>query len=175
MRLGIKFFDLLNGFFQNRLDPLPTFIFIGTVFGDLEHAGFRQIEQILTGTPLRIVTGIGDLIGDRNHIADHRTFTDDISISINVRRTWRIFRKFCQIGKTTDIFQLAAGFQRFRQGDQVNRSSLLEQALHLTENRPVRAAEKVLAGHTFRDIIPTLVVQHQSAENGLFGFQGMWR
>ena len=57
---GIKFFDLLNGFFQESPRSLRTLHLYWHGFGDLEHPGFRQIEQILTGTPLRIITGIGD-------------------------------------------------------------------------------------------------------------------
>ncbi|MNC56073.1 hypothetical protein D3C75_1056430 [compost metagenome] len=92
VRLLIELLDTGDGIFQNTFDAFGAFIFAGTVFRDLEYPGFGQIEQIFATAALRIVTRIGDFVGDGDHFTDYRTFTHDVGISTNVGRTWGVFR-----------------------------------------------------------------------------------
>ena len=91
MRLLEQLFDTGNGGVEDVGDIFGAFVFVGAAFGDFEDAGLGKVEQVFTGATLRIKTRFGDLIRHRDHLADNGAFTHDVSISADVRRTWRVF------------------------------------------------------------------------------------
>ena len=91
VRLLEQLFNTGNGGVEDIGDVFWAFVFIGAAFGDFKDAGFSQVEQVFAGAPLRIKTGLGDLIRHRDHLADDGTFAHDIGISADVRRTRRVF------------------------------------------------------------------------------------
>ncbi|GAB7216710.1 hypothetical protein OS42_33220 [Dickeya oryzae] len=107
VRALIKLLDARHGIFQNAVDTFGAFIFTGAVFRDLKHARFGQIQQFFAAAALRIITCVGDFIGDSDHLSHHRTFTHDVSISADIRRAGGVFRHFRQVGEPACGFQLA--------------------------------------------------------------------
>ncbi|MNT43701.1 hypothetical protein D3C72_1801860 [compost metagenome] len=92
MRLLEKLFDTRDGGVEHVGDISRTFVFIGAAFGDLEDAGFGEVQQIFAGTALWIKARFGDLVRNGDHLAHNGAFAHDICISADVRRTWRVFR-----------------------------------------------------------------------------------
>ena len=92
MRLLEELFNTRHGSVEHVGDILRPLVFICAAFGNFKHPGFGEVEQIFAGAALGIETGLGDFIRHGDHFAYHRTFADDIGISADVRRTWRIFR-----------------------------------------------------------------------------------
>ncbi|MEN1743413.1 hypothetical protein AAIH54_33890, partial [Pseudomonas aeruginosa] len=73
--------QLLNtrhGCVEHIGDVLRPFVFVCTTFGNFEDAGFSKVQQIFTGTPLWIKTGLGNLIRNGDHLTDNGTFAHDI-------------------------------------------------------------------------------------------------
>ncbi|SQI45944.1 Uncharacterised protein [Serratia plymuthica] len=116
VRLLIQLLDTRNGVFQNTLDAFRAFIFTGAIFRDLEYPRFGQVEQIFAAAALRIITGVGDLVGYRDHFAHDRSFTHDVGISTDVGGTWGVFRQLGQIGETAHRIQFAALLGAIRTG-----------------------------------------------------------
>ena len=92
MRLLEELLNSRHGGVEHVGDIFRPFIFIRAAFGDFKDPGFGEVEQIFAGAALGIETGFGDFIRHRNHLAYHRALADDIGISADVRRAWRIFR-----------------------------------------------------------------------------------
>ena len=160
MRLLEKLFDARDGSVEHFGNIFRAFVFVSAAFSDFKDAGLGEIQQVFTGAPLRVETGFGNLVSHRNHFTNNGTFTDDISISANVRRTWRIFGEFCQIGKPADAVQLPLSLQRFRERNQVNRASAFLQTAHLCKDVTVRTGIKIFRHHALGNVVPALVVQH---------------
>ena len=160
MRLLEKLLNTRNGGVEHIGDVFRAFVFVRTAFGDFKDAGFRQVEQIFAGAPLGIETGLGDLIRHRDHLADNGTFTDDISVSADIRGTWRVFRQFCQIGKPADTVELSQTLQRFCECNQVDRAARLLQTRHFSKDVAVRAGIEVFRNNALGDVVPAFVIQH---------------
>ena len=160
MRLLEQLFDTGDGGVEDIGDVFRPFVFIGPTFSDFKDAGLGEIEQIFTGSPLRVEAGLGDLIGHRDHLAHDRAFAHDVGIGADVRRAGGIFGQFRQIGKAAHAVQLSLTLQRLRKGDQVNRAARLLQARHLGKDMTMRTGIKVVGNDAFGDVVPALVIQH---------------
>ena len=160
MRLLEQLFDTRNGCVEHVGNVFRAFVFIGAAFRDFKDAGLGEIEQILTGAPLRIKTRIRNFMGDGNHVAHHRTFANNIRIGADVRGTWRIFGEFSQIRKTADAVQLPLSLQRFRERNQVYRTAGFLQPPHFCEDVTMWTGIKIFRYHALGDIVPALVIQH---------------
>ncbi len=122
-----------------------------------------------------IVTGIGDLIRHRDHLAHYRAFAHDIRIGTDVRRAGGVFRQLRQIGESTRHIQLTARFQRLGERDEVDRLARFQQTLHLGKDQTVRAVEEIFRHDALGDVIPAFVIQHQPTQHRLLRFNRMRR
>ncbi len=160
VRLLEELLDTGDGGVEHVGDVFRPFVFIGAAFGDFKDPGLSQVQQFVAVAPLGIEAGFSDFVRHGDHIAHNRTFAHDIGISADVRRTWRIFGQFCQIGKTADAIQLTLTLQRLGEGDQIDGAPRLLQARHFGEDVAVRAGIKIIGDHALGDIVPAFVIQH---------------
>ena len=61
----------------------------------------------------------------------------------------------------------------FAKRDQIDGLPLHQQVMHSVKNELMRADVKIIGGNDRRDVIPTIVIQHQAAKNGLFRLNRM--
>src|SRR5699024_82905 len=141
-------------------DVLRPFVFVCTTFGTFKGSGCSKVEQIFTGTPLWIKTSFGNLVSNGDHLTNKGTFAHDTRRCTERPRTWRIFCQLCQISKTTDAIELPPAFQRFRKGNQIDRTTAFLQTRHFSKDMTVWAGVKIICHHTLSYIIPAFVIQH---------------
>ena len=108
-------------------------------------------------------------------MAQRRALANDLRIGLDVGDGRRVFRQFAEVPKAADLRRLTFLVQLLGQGHDVNRRVLIGQFGDRTEDQAVVMSIKITVGDLIKHTLPGVVVQHQTTEYSLFGFDGMRR
>ena len=134
------------------------------MFGNLENPLLRIVEQRLHVTPGRIQCIAGNLVTDRDQLAQYRTFAHDLGVAANVGCRRRCVGNLGEICQSTGL----VGFIRLLDGlvhrHHVGRTALLAELADVTEDSAMIVAIKVGLTHHVGDLVPRRVVDQQTAD-----------
>ena len=134
---------------------------------------FRRIQQLAGATPLGGIGAVGDVVGHADEIAHEGALAHDGGVGDDVGGTGGVVGQGAQVAEAAGVFQLGIFFQPLGNGDHVRRMRLVAQGGDGAENKAVFLAVEIVGVHLVGDLIPALVVQHESAQYGLLGFNGL--
>ena len=145
------------------------------LIGNLKDFLLGLFNQGTQFTPFGMVSRIGNLGGRMDQLAQYRTLTHNVGIGDDIGGTRRVFCQCPKIGKTTGIAQPFVLFQNFRQSHHVERQLSIRQYADGTENQLMVMPVEVIFNQPVGNLFPSLIVQHQSTQDRLFGLDGVRR
>src|SRR5690606_9481652 len=166
--------DAIDGLDQDVIDTDGA-AGLGSRLGDLENHPLGFGEDFLAGPPLRRIGAVGDLVADADQLAQGGALVNDLSVGLDVGHRGRVLRQFAEIGATAHLRQMPFLVQLLGQGHHVERRIALGQGEDGTEDQPVVMAIEVAIGNLIEHPCPGAGIQHQAAEHGLLGLDGMRR
>ncbi|MCY1258040.1 hypothetical protein D9M70_62410 [compost metagenome] len=143
--------------------------------GDLEDLPFSLVENLGGSATFRVERAVGDFGTDTDQLAQRRPFANDLRIGLDVGDGRGVFRQFTEVTEATDLRSLTFLVQLLGQGHDVDRHVLIGQLGDRTENQAVVMSIEIAVGDLIEHTLPGVVVQHQTTEYSLFGFDGMRR
>ncbi len=167
--------DLLDGGSEQVLHADEATPPARTFLRDLEHQLFGMVQQFGTVTPVGIEGALADLVGDPDELAENGPLPHDGGIGLDVCRRGGVLCQRTQIGQPSRRLQLTDLLQTLGKGDGIERGVALRQLLHGAEDEAVIATVEVLFVKQVGHLIPGIAVQHQAAQHGLFGLDGVGR
>ena len=166
--------DAVDGLDQDLVDPHRA-AGLGPRFGDLEDLPLGLVEHFHGALALRRVGHVGDVVADADQLTQGCTLADDLRIGLDVGHRGRVLGQLAEVAETSDLAQVALLVQLLGQGHHVERRVALGQGEDGAEDQPVVMPVEVTIGDRVGDPFPGVVVEHQAAQHGLFGLDGMRR
>jgi len=115
----VQFLNPFDDLGEQGIDVHEAVAVAGTGLGNGEDLRFGLVEEALR-IPSQRIEGIGgDFIGDGHQLPQHRPFTDDFRIALDVGRRRRVGRQFPEIGQSPGAIPLPGGIQGFGHGHHV--------------------------------------------------------
>jgi hypothetical protein len=117
----------------------------------------------------------GDLVAHRHQLAQDRPLAHDLGIALDVGRRRRVVGDLPEVGHAAGLLGLRGLFQGLEHRHHVGRATGLDQARDVAEDAAVVVTVEIRLGNLVGDAIPGAVVEHQAAEQRLFGLDRMRR
>ena len=170
-----QFLDTLDHLRQQRLDLDEALPAARAFLGDAEHAALGFVEDLFGIASRRVQCTGGDLVTRRDQPAQHRALAHDLGIAANIGRRRRVLRQRAEVGKPARIVGLVRIAQRLEHRHRVGRLAGVDESADRREDQSVVVAIEVIGADQIGNAVPSGVVEKQSAEHGLLGFDGMRR
>src|SRR5450830_1421069 len=171
----VEFVDALDHLGQQRLDRQETLGAARTFFGNSENLGFSFVQHLLDVLALRVEGVAGNFVGNGNQLAQHAAVAHDFSVTADIGCGRRVLRQRIEIAQAAHFFSLAAGRHCLVDGDDVGRLAFVDQLDDVLENDAVIVTIKILGADEVSDTVPRSVIQQQTTQYGLFGFDRVRR
>ncbi len=141
----------------------------------LEHGALSSVKQFFRRATLRPVAQICYIAADTDQPAQHRSLAHDLRIGQNVGCTRRIVGERAQISQPAGLIEPALVLQVLGQRDEIAGPVGADQFADRAINQLVVFAVEVLRSQPVGELVPGAIVQHQSAEHRLLGFDRVRR
>ena len=171
----MQLLDTFDHLGQQGVDVHETFIVPGAGLGDLEDLRFGLVEQGFGITAERIQRVGSNFVSRRHQLPQHRTLAHDLRVALDVGCRRRVGRQFTEIGEAAGLLPLASCVKGFSDSHHIGWFGLFQQIADLPENAPVLVAIEIPVGHQIANAIPGLVIEQQTTEDRLLGFNGVRR
>ena len=165
----VEVVDALDRAGQQSFDGLEADAAAAFLFGDFEHPLLRRVQQFRGFASAWVVAAVGDVGARGDHLPQHRGLAHDLGVSLDVGRTRGLIDQRAEIGEPAGRLQLLGALQGLGQGDHVEWLIGLRELRNRAKHQAMLAPIEVALHHHVGDPIPGAVIQHETAEQRLFG------
>ena len=146
-----------------------------TGLSDLEYAPLGFVHELARVAPIGIECTGDDAGADIDHAPEERSLTHDFRVSTDVGGAGRITRQRAKVAQTARIFDERMSLEMFGQRYHVDRLVAAGHRGGGLENQPVVGAIEILSRQDVGDRVPSGGLEHEPAQDRLFGLDGMRR
>ena len=171
----MQFVDAVDQLNDQRVHALEALPRARALLADLEDHAFGFVEDLRHRTALRIERVGRDLVARRDELAQHRALANDLGVAAQVGGTWHALRECVQVDETATVLGLAEALQLLEYGDHVGRLGRVDQRADRCVDQPMLVAVEVAVGQQVAGAVPRAVVEQQTAEHALLGFDRVRR
>ena len=172
---AIEFVDALEHLARQRTDVLEIVALLAAVLGNLEHLGLGRVQYLVDRPALGIEGFGGDLVRHGNQPAQHGPVAHHLGIVADVAGRDHRIGEHHQILLAPGIFQTPGQLQRILDRQRIGRLAGPQQDGDVLPYQTVIMAVEVIIVDDVGNVFPGTVVEQQTAQHRLFGFDRMRR
>ncbi len=132
--------------------------------GDLEHEAFGFVDQLRRGPAVGGKCAAADLVTCVDQRAQGRALAENLRIGAGIGGARRLVGQRGQVFEAAGVLELVTVAEVLRDRDDVAGMSILGKRGDRPENQAVILAIEVVGDDDVGDLVPGLVVQHETAE-----------
>ena len=167
--------DTIDSVRKNRLERSEPYLATGAFLGDLEHQALSLIDDIRCAAPVGGIGAAADLIAGMNECPKGRVLAQDRCIGFDIGRTGGFIGERRQVFEPAGSLQFIALAQEFGNRHDIAGIAVLGQLVNCGKDQAVVFAVEVVGNDQVRDLLPGLVIEHQTAKQGLLSLYGVRR
>ncbi len=170
--VGVQVVETVVRIVEQRLERAEAGV--DALLADGEQLRLGPVDRLLDLGRI-LVADAGDAAGGTDEVPQHGLAFDDPGVLRCVDGGRRLVAQARQVGPAAHGFEVLAALERLRHGDDVDRLAALEQVEDRGIDAAVGLTVEILGPQELGDLDDGIAVDEDGAENGLLGFETLWR